>query len=117
MVREGRGSSPRRDDAFFTMRRARKKSMANTTAVAVGNSAPKPRSGTAERGLSWNPFARSRNHQAKLKDRDLVFILRNLSTLTASGVPLPKALSTLAEEKALGKHREMLQLIRRKLEN
>ncbi len=55
--------------------------------------------------------------QQKLKDRDLVFILRNLATLTESGVSLPKALGTLAEEKALEKHRDMLQSIRRHLEN
>jgi type IV pilus assembly protein PilC len=60
---------------------------------------------------------RGTNGQPKLKDRDLVFILRNLSTLTESGVSLPKALGTLAEEKALGKHREMLLSIRRHLEN
>ncbi len=60
---------------------------------------------------------RQRKGQSKLKDRDLVFILRNLSTLTQSGVSLPKALSTLAEEKALEKHREMLHSIRRQLES
>ena len=46
-----------------------------------------------------------------------MFILRNLSTLTESGVSLPKALGTLAEEKALEKHRDMLHAIRRQLEN
>jgi type IV pilus assembly protein PilC len=46
-----------------------------------------------------------------------VFILRNLSTLTSSGVSLPKALGTLAEEKALDKHSDMLHAIRRRLEN
>jgi len=60
---------------------------------------------------------RKKSARSKLKDRDLVFILRNLSTLTESGVPLPKALSTLAEEKALEKHRDMLHVIRRQLEN
>ena len=45
------------------------------------------------------------------------FILRNLATLTESGVSLPKALGTLAEEKALEKHRDMLHAIRRHLEN
>lgn len=54
--------------------------------------------------------------QENLKDRDLVFILRNLATLTQSGVSLPKALGTLAEEKALDKHRDMLHTIRRHLE-
>jgi type IV pilus assembly protein PilC len=60
---------------------------------------------------------RRAKRQQKLKDRDLVFILRNLATLTSSGVSLPKALGTLAEEKALEKHRDMLQSIRRHLEN
>jgi len=55
--------------------------------------------------------------QQKLKDRDLVFILRNLATLCESGVSLPKALGTLAEERALEKHREMLLSIRRHVEN
>ena len=55
--------------------------------------------------------------EVKLKQGDLVFILRNLSTLTESGVSLPKALGTLAEEKALSKHSEMLNNIRRHLEN
>jgi type IV pilus assembly protein PilC len=68
-----------------------------------------------------NAQSKSRKHRAKaqqkLKDRDLVFILRNLATLTGSGVSLPKALGTLAEEKALSKQREMLLSIRRHLEN
>jgi type IV pilus assembly protein PilC len=68
---------------------------------------------------SWLPrLAGRRNSQnARLKDRDLVFILRNLATLTESGVSLPKALGTLADEKPLAKHREMLLAIRRHLEN
>jgi len=53
----------------------------------------------------------------RLKQRDLVFILRNLATLTESGVSLPKALATLAEEKALAKQRDMLHSVRRHLEN
>jgi type IV pilus assembly protein PilC len=54
---------------------------------------------------------------SRLKDKDLVFLLRNLSTLTESGLSLPKAFGTLAEERAMEKHREMLQSIRRSLEN
>lgn len=99
------------------MRRARKLSLANASAVAVGNTAAKPRSKPATSGWSLNIGGKKQAGQSKLKERDLVFILRNLSTLTSSGVPLPKALSTLAEEKALGKHSEMLQSIRRRLEN
>src|SRR2546423_9506809 len=99
------------------MRRARKTSLANARTIAGGNSTAKQR--TAMVNTGWRAKFRlgKRAGQTKLKDRDLVFILRNLSTLTTSGVPLPKALSTLAEEKALEKHREMLHVIRRKLEN
>jgi type IV pilus assembly protein PilC len=69
--------------------------------------------------LSWNGLLRSRRaaRPTKIKDRVLVFLLRNLATLTESGVPLPKALGTLAQERAMEKHREMLLAIRRHLEN
>src|SRR3954451_14305130 len=99
------------------MRRARKQSLANATALSAGSSALKPRVGSVGTGFTFKFFGSKRSGQTKLKDRDLVFILRNLATLTASGVPLPKALSTLAAEKALEKHSEMLNTVRRKLEN
>jgi type II secretory pathway component PulF len=86
-------------------------------ALPAGSVALKSRAGSAEKGFSFKRFGGKRSTETKLKDRDLVFILRNLATLTSCGVPLPKALSTLAEEKALEKHSEMLQTIRRKLEN
>lgn len=99
------------------MRRARKKSLANVTAVAVGPASAKPRATKAPETWSSKCLGRKKASKGKLKDRDLVFILRNLSTLTSSGVPLPKALGTLAEEKALERHSEMLNSIRRRLEN
>src|SRR4051812_49325122 len=99
------------------MRRARKQSLANASAVAIGSAVAKPRALPAASGWGLKLPRRANSGQAKLKDRDLVFILRNLSTLTCSGVSLPKALGTLAEEKALEKHRDMLQAIRRRLEN
>jgi type IV pilus assembly protein PilC len=99
------------------MRRARKLSLANATAVAVGNSPAKPRTAPVVAGWRSKITGGKRSGKGKLKDRDLVFILRNLSTLTSSGVSLPKALGTLAEEKALEKHGEMLHAIRRRLEN
>jgi type II secretory pathway component PulF len=99
------------------MRRARKQSLANASAVAVGAAPAKPRTARAESGWRKKLSGRKKSGPPKLKDRDLVFILRNLSTLTSSGVPLPKALATLAEERALEKHRDMLHVIRRRLEN
>src|SRR5687767_8481212 len=100
------------------MRRVRKKSLAGTTAIAADSrSVGRPRASGSSGGF-WPQFGKRRaSEQQKLKTRDLVFILRNLATLTESGVSLPKALGTLAEEKALEKHREMLHSIRRHLEN
>jgi type IV pilus assembly protein PilC len=100
------------------MRRVRKKSLATAGAMTVGStSAGSPRGGAVKSGLTMKLSGSRTGRKQKLKDRDLVFILRNLSTLTESGVSLPKALGTLAEEKALERHRDMLQSIRRHLEN
>ncbi len=100
------------------MRRARKTSLANAGAISVGGAAAVPsRTLASATGLLAKFGNRQGRNQSKLKDRDLVFILRNLSTLTGSGVSLPKALATLAEEKALAKQRDMLHSIRRHLEN
>jgi type IV pilus assembly protein PilC len=97
------------------MRRTRKKSL--VAAPAAGFAA----AGALPRGLapSWMPklTLHTNKRPAKLKDRDLVFLLRNLATLTESGVSLPKALGTLAQERALEKHRDMLTAIRQHLEN
>lgn len=99
------------------MRRVKKLSLANASAVAVGNTPAKPRAKAAAGFWSGKLGGKKHSSKSKLKERDLVFILRNLSTLTSSGVPLPKALSTLAEEKALEKHSDMLNSIRRRIEN
>jgi type IV pilus assembly protein PilC len=98
------------------MRRARKKSLSGAATMTAGALALKPRP-AADAGWRTKLGSRRTKPQQKLKDRDLVFILRNLATLTQSGVSLPKALGTLAEEKALEKHRDMLLSIRRHLEN
>ena len=99
------------------MRNARKKSLANAPAIASGFTAAGalPRTASARR---WPRLTLRKSSQAaKLKDRDLVFLLRNLATLTESGVSLPKAFGTLAQERAMEKHREMLMAIRQHLEN
>jgi type IV pilus assembly protein PilC len=99
------------------MRRATKQSLAPATA----------RSGTAAAGGAFSALtasrwwrqwtSSSRNAATNLRPRDLAFILRNLATLLQNGVSLPKALGTLAEERAIGKHRDVLLAIRRRLEN
>lgn len=68
--------------------------------------------------LEWLRMTRRQGSgKEKLKQRDLVFILRNLATLTESGVSLPKALGTIAEESTISKQRDMLVAIRRHVEN
>ena len=95
------------------MRRTKKQSLAHMAAAMTPE--------RDDRGASsgwWRRFVQSQRQAAtKVKQRDLAFILRNLATLTQNGVSLPKALSTLAEERAVGKHRHMLLTIRRRLEN
>jgi type II secretory pathway component PulF len=99
------------------MRRARKTSLANAAAISVGGMAPvvSRASNVGIRAKLGRHFGK--HNENKLKDRDLVFILRNLTTLTQSGVSLPKALSTLAAERALENHRDMLHTIGRHLES
>ena len=97
---------------------ARKTLLANAAASPSGATAVRSRSAAKAGGaLRRKLGGRRSKSQQKLKDKDLVFILRNLATLTGSGVSLPKALGTLSEERAMEKHRDMLQSIRRHLEN
>lgn len=51
-----------------------------------------------------------------IKRDDLAFILRNISTLIENGVPLPRALATVSQEKGLEKHAPVLDRIRRRVE-
>ena len=53
----------------------------------------------------------------KIKKRDLIFILRNIATLTENGLSLPKALETICKEKSLKKYAGMLSTIRQTVEN
>jgi type IV pilus assembly protein PilC len=99
------------------MRRTSKKLTTGSSSIPFGASRFVPRN----LAVGWGRRARTSAHRTigeqKLKDRELVYILRNLATLTENGVSLPKALGTLAEERALEKHRPMLLQIRRHLEN
>ena len=64
----------------------------------------------------WKALTKPRNGTHKMKPAEMTFILRNLSTLVSNGVPLPKALATLAKEDTLAKHRDVLDSLRRKVE-
>lgn len=98
------------------MRRTKKNSLSHAAAIAAGPAILGSRRPAAKIAW-WQPTIRRNASGNKLKSRDLVFILRNLATLTESGVSLPKALGTLADEAALERQRDMLLAIRRQLEN
>jgi type IV pilus assembly protein PilC len=59
----------------------------------------------------------ARSKPVKVKKRDLIFILRNVSILVENGLALPKALATLFEEKALRKYASMLRDIQQRVES
>lgn len=63
--------------------------------------------------ITWLPIKREKR---SLKAGELTFLLRNLATLVGNGVPLPKALATLAEEDSLSRHRSTIDAVRRKVE-
>ena len=52
-----------------------------------------------------------------IKKDDITFVFRNLATLIDNGVPLPKALGALADERALERCRPLLLKIRSELES
>lgn len=79
-----------------------------------GGTAAKPRSVGA--GLDWKKLFGASPRVRRLKPHELTFILRNLATLVSNGVPLPRALATLAQEDTLARHREILETVRRKVE-
>jgi type IV pilus assembly protein PilC len=54
---------------------------------------------------------------AKMKKRDLIFVLRNVCILIENGLSLPKAFETLVKEKTLQKYLGMLQTIKSRVEN
>ncbi len=72
---------------------------------------------SAELDQWWKKFVGRKKAVERLKSYELTFILQTLSTLVSNGVPLPKALATLAREDTVAKHRELLDSLRRKVES
>ena len=65
----------------------------------------------------WVMLTKPRNGQQRVKPKELTFILSSLTTLVDNGVPLPRALATLAKEDSLAKHGAMLESLCRKVES
>jgi type II secretory pathway component PulF len=59
----------------------------------------------------------SKAKAVKFKKKDLVHIMRNMSTLLENGMTLPKALETIIKEKSLSKYSAVLDSIRVKVES
>jgi len=94
---------------------ARRKRYSQT---AVSNRAPSH--SAAGRGgsvwtKSWSKKDKKSGNNEQMKQHELTFILRTLSTLIDNGVSLPKALATLSREETLAKHRPMLEGLQRKI--
>lgn len=59
---------------------------------------------------------RGRSQASRIKPHEMTFVLQHLATLVDNGVPLPRALGTLAKEDALARHHDMLRSLRRQVE-
>jgi len=96
---------------------ARRKRFATAAAVAASAAPATKSSGSPGLGQLWHALTKPRKGNDHLKPQELTFILSTLSTLVGNGVPLPKALATLAKEDTLAKHRDVLEALRRKVES
>ena len=98
----------------------RKRLTSGKTAVVGGSSKASKTSdkGPMTFGKVWKILTKPQGKaNGKMKSQDLTYILSNLSTLVSNGVPLPKAIATLAQEDTLSKYRETLDALRRKVES
>lgn len=97
---------------------ARRKRLAAATVTTAPKTAVASQSaGSSSFEKLWHSLTKSRKVNDHLKPQELTFILSNLATLVGNGVPLPKALATLAKEDTLAKHREVLEALRQKVES
>ena len=77
----------------------------------------KSKRGSAARGGAGRRKSAATKQFGKLKNKQITYLFRQLSTLLENGVSLPKALATLAEEKSAEAYRAMLESLRKRLEN
>ncbi len=97
---------------------ARRKRFTTAAPVASQGGSAAQSKNSGGKGL-WYALTKPRNGNgnSQLKPQELTFILSNLSTLVGNGVPLPKALTTLAKEDTLAKHRNVLEMLKHKVES
>lgn len=82
---------------------------------ALAKSSTKPQLNVLQKLAAIQIGGSSARH--KIHRRDLIFILRNLATLTENGLSLPASLKTIVREKSLRAYFEILNDICRTVEN
>lgn len=82
----------------------------------MGTAQAKPAQGLFEK-LSSIQLGGAKEKPVKFKKKDLIHIMRNMSTLIENGMTLPKALETIIKEKALKKYASVLDNIRVQVES
>lgn len=92
---------------------SRRKQTPSSTAVLNKSTA----GSLSELGQWWSKMTTREKVVERLKPHELTFILQTLSTLVSNGVPLPKAIGTLAREETVAKHHGLLDALRRKVES
>lgn len=99
------------------MARRNRFSAAGSTSAATLGSASLASRAIDGMSVKWLDVFGGSRRPRRLKPHELTFLLRNLATLVGNGVPLPRALATLAQEDSLAKHRDSLDAVRRKVES
>ncbi|MDC0936125.1 type II secretion system F family protein [Pirellulales bacterium] len=88
----------------------------STAAVANARSTGAAAHPRLEKFDLWATLTKPRTAPARIKPHETTFILQHLATLVGNGVPLPRAIGTLAKEESLSRHRDLLDSLRRKVE-
>jgi type II secretory pathway component PulF len=91
--------------------------MSRTKHITVGAATSQESHSSFDLEQWWQKLTAKDKKSEKLKQHELTFLLRTLSTLVSNGVSLPKALGTLAKDDTLAKHRHLLEALRRKVES
>lgn len=84
--------------------------------LSWSKSAPR-RKGAGARKATGKGSGKSHTAIGGLKNKQITYLFRHLSTLLENGVSLPKALATLAEERGTEAYRATLDALRKRLES
>lgn len=84
--------------------------------MSAAKQAAKPQ-GLLQKLASIQIGGSSKSKGIKFKKRDLIHMMRNISTLVENGLTLPKAIETISREKSLKRYASLLDHVRVKLES